>query len=565
MRFRIPADLVLSLGVVEFQKSLHTKDLTIAKRRCLSATNWFRGTMERLRHTGSPSKADLEAAARTFFAELTQELDQPRNFPADGFRQTVDWNIHLSQEAILDIDRRLIANDFDEPIRRLAERILDAVGTSLSEVEPHVVVQVQQLAARAFREQQLYFIHQLTKPAEPFRPSDALFADGLAIPSGAAPSPAPTARQPDLAAAKASIRDAAGMYLRKKGLRGIGPSQIAETRRLLDWLEEALGSDRELNSIRRDELREFRDDLQRVDVSLRGRAGAFRDRLTNVQERQVKSATYLRYWNAAKGFFEWCESEGLIETNPTAGLKIEKRKGEAKRTPEPFSKDELLKLFQTPLFHGYQSVKRLRFPGGCRVREGHWWAAILLMHTGLRAGELGQLLAGDFQFDAEIPHLKVREEDEAGHRVKTTKNAASIRDVPLHDNLLKLGLWEFVAARRKKYPDGRVFREFRLGTKGRLADGMTRFWTDYLKEFGLWKPGRATHVWRHTLIACLRANDVAEEDIAAFVGHTGRTVTAGYGGAYPLGRKAKTVDRLDYGFDVVEVLGGPYDPEAHHP
>jgi len=92
---------------------------------------------------------------------------------------------------------------------------------------------------------------------------------------------------------------------------------------------------------------------------------------------------------------------------------------------------------------------------------------------------------------------------------------------------------------------------------------MTKFWAAYFKKFGLWKEGRATHVARHTFIACLRANDVPEEDIAAVVGHTRQTVTAGYGGAYPLTRKRKILDRLDFGFDVVEALGGHYDKSLH--
>jgi integrase len=165
--------------------------------------------------------------------------------------------------------------------------------------------------------------------------------------------------------------------------------------------------------------------------------------------------------------------------------------------------------------------------------------------------------------DGDLPHLKVRAEDASGQRVKTTKNAASVRDVPLAEPLLQLGLAEFVRDRAKISPTARVFREFRPGTQGRKSDGMTKFWSAYLRKFGLWKEGRATHVWRHTVIACLRANNVPAEDIAAFVGHSQGTVTEGYGGSYPLSRKAKTAEKLEYGFDVVEALGGPFRKQDH--
>jgi integrase len=126
-----------------------------------------------------------------------------------------------------------------------------------------------------------------------------------------------------------------------------------------------------------------------------------------------------------------------------------------------------------------------------------------------------------------------------------------------------LGLRNFVQLRTKIDKGGRVFREFRLGTKGKKSDGLSKFWASYLREFDLWAVGRSTHVFRHTLIGNLRANGVAEEDVASIVGHSRSSVTAGYGGAYPLSRKAVAIAKVDYGFDVVEALGGAFDPKRH--
>jgi integrase len=92
---------------------------------------------------------------------------------------------------------------------------------------------------------------------------------------------------------------------------------------------------------------------------------------------------------------------------------------------------------------------------------------------------------------------------------------------------------------------------------------MTKFWGQYLREFALWKEGRATHVWRHTIIAFLRQNGATDEEIAPIVGHSWSTQTAAYGGAYPMNRKLETVLRLDFGFDVLAALGGKYDPAVH--
>lgn len=309
-------------------------------------------------------------------------------------------------------------------------------------------------------------------------------------------------------------------------------------------------------------LRQFRDDLSRLDASLRGRKVPFVDRLTNVAERQINSATASRYWNYVQSLFAWANAEGLIEANPAEGLKVERRANERRSSPEPFSEAELRKLFATPLYAGHASTRKVDEPGACVVRGGRWWSGVLALFTGLRAGELSQLLPSDFIFDVEVPHLRITDQEQSGGRAKRVKTAAAIRDVPLAPVLLQLGLREFVEAAAKRY-SGRVFREFRLGSGDRTSDGMTKFWGPYLKRFGLWKAGRSTHVFRHTVAHWLRANGVHDEDIGAILGHAGAGITAGYGGAQTLARKAETLTKLSFGFDVLTELGGGYDRKRH--
>jgi integrase len=184
------------------------------------------------------------------------------------------------------------------------------------------------------------------------------------------------------------------------------------------------------------------------------------------------------------------------------------------------------------------------------------------MFTGMRAAEISQLLPSDFVFDHEFPHLKIQRVDGEGKQVKAVKSTSSIRDIPLAPELLILGLRQFVERRRKWKPKDRIFFEFRPGLD-RESDGATKFWGNYLKKVGLWKEGRATHVWRHTLVATLRSNGVAEEDVQVVIGHARQSVTAGYGGAYPLSRKSATIGKLDFGFDVVAALGGAFDSKLH--
>ena len=504
----------------------------------------------------SPTRVDLENAAIEFFRSLEGELNQPRGFHPDNLAAEVDFNLEESRHRIGVLDQQLIGNDFDPSTHKRAEALLEGLALDLNALQPEQRLLVLQLAARAEREQLLKLIHLLSAPIQEYKATDPLFASKMGGSAQLAPHPPAPSDGLSLAKVGAAFR----LHVKAKKL---GASHQNELARALKWFQECVGSERPLTSVTKAELRNFRNDLTRLRADLQGSTLSFKDRLTSSPESQIKSVTAKRYWQSVKAFFAWSTDEGHLTENHAASLKIEAKKGEVKRTPETFSKDELHALFQSPLYAGYLSETRLMQPGDCRTREGHWWAAVLLLYTGLRAGELSQLLPCDFKFDHDVPHLKVCKEDGAGAVVKVVKSSSSIRDVPLHPALLTLGLRQFVERRAKQRPKDRTFRDFHLGVHGRTSDGMTKFWGRYIKQFGLWKPGRATHVWRHTFTACLRANDASDEDIGALLGHSSQSVTGGYGGAFPLARKAKTLDRIDYGFDVVLALGGPYDGQIH--
>ncbi|MEP6785466.1 MAG: DUF6538 domain-containing protein [Sphingomonadales bacterium] len=87
VRFRIPLDLCVSLGVVELRRSLQTADFDEARRRCLKATIWFRATMDKLRANLTASRADLEYAAQVFFAQLTDARLRPLHIPESAVHE----------------------------------------------------------------------------------------------------------------------------------------------------------------------------------------------------------------------------------------------------------------------------------------------------------------------------------------------------------------------------------------------------------------------------------------------------------------------------------------------
>jgi integrase len=200
--------------------------------------------------------------------------------------------------------------------------------------------------------------------------------------------------------------------------------------------------------------------------------------------------------------------------------------------------------------------------GDCLIRNGYWWSAVLMMFTGARAGDIAQLLPSDFRFDEPVKHLIIQPGTLPEGFPKRSKFGPRTHTIPLHPSLLELGIREFVEARAKRHAGKRLLFEIGLGGH-RMSTGMTKFWSRYLHAFDLFRPGRATHVHRHTMTARLRAAGVSNEDSGAVLGHSDGSVTAGYGGDQGLVRKLATLEKLDHGFDVVGALGGPYDPKVH--
>lgn len=565
VRFRLPRDVGERLGLSHLQRSLETKELAQARVRCLAATIWFRETIDRLRLMPTLTRDDLEEAARRHFETLATTIDRPRDIPFDDWDREMDFQLSEARSRIEELEDQLRTNIFGAEVQASANQMLRATGGRLLELTEHLRVVALQLAARAERQQWRLYDHHLSSPALPFHPDDDVFNRR----SSAVPTSLPLqlielsprtsrSREPSPTLAEATEE----YSIRRQNLQ-LGASSIDEANRALGWLREQVGEDRPLSSITTDDIRTFRDNLSRLDVRFRGRDVTFAQRLTDIPDHQVKSVTAKKYWTSTQGFFQWAVDERKLLENPAAGIKLAQKRGERRSSPKPFDRSEIEAFFSTPLYTGHAGPKRLLDAGPHMTRGGKWWAGVLPFFTGLRAGELAQLLPEDFVFDHDIPHLKIREEDEAGRRVKTAKSRSSIRDVPIAPLLLALGLEEFVKSRSKIGQGKRIFYEFRLGSGGRKSEGMTRFWGDYLKAYNIWKPGRATHVARHTVASFLRASGVSDEEIGAVFGHAGRTVTSSYGEGMPLSRKAMIVDRLDYGLDFASLLGGPYDAHIH--
>lgn len=560
VRIRIPVHLRPALGSSDFRRSLATKDYATGKQRCNAAEAWFQEIVRRMESMGTLDRSKLEEAANAYFAQLMREVDRPRDLPADEFDSALGLQIELTQAEVERRTDQLTAHAYNEGDREVARAMLKPMSVNFDDLGAEGQLAVLSHMVRAKRQQMIYMLHSLQTPASRFTPDDELFVrhhSSTMVSQAMAPVvPRSMVIRPDLTLE--SLSTAYSAYLVRTERQG---STRDETARVLRWLQEEIDPATPVSQITHDQMRDFRDCLLILGTGAQGRKLPFRQRLAMPGQDQLKFVTRQRYWRFTTKFFGWFHAEYRIP-DPTSDLPFEGGRNELRQSPEPFSVEELKRFLRTPLFTGYQSHKRMLANGDCHGRNGYWWSAALMMFSGARAGDIAQLLPSDFQLDGVVPHFVIQPGKLPEGFSKRSKFGPRTHRIPLHPALLELGIREFVLGRAKKHSGKRLLFEIILG-EHRMSTGMTKFWSRYMHEFDLFLPGRATHVHRHTMAARLRAAGASNEDIGALLGHSNRSVTAGYGGDQGLERKLATLEKLDHGFDVIGELGGPYDPKVH--
>ena len=153
------------------------------------------------------------------------------------------------------------------------------------------------------------------------------------------------------------------------------------------------------------------------------------------------------------------------------------------------------------------------------------WGPWVMCFTGARVGEISQATQSDIVTIHGVPALRIHDEGEGA----SVKNAASVRTIPIHSELVAEWFLKYVAALplgSTLWPDVSVSKSF-----GTRAPEASRVMTRWLRGLGVtdWLIS-PSHSWRHYVIDSARAVVMPEEVRNAITGHTGQTnESAGYG------------------------------------
>jgi integrase len=225
-----------------------------------------------------------------------------------------------------------------------------------------------------------------------------------------------------------------------------------------------------------------------------------------------------------RAFWNWAEAQhDDVPINPFGRMNL-RVKSKARDERLPFSTSQLQKIFDAPLFAGCKSSKSWLVAGDhVPADQGIYWVPLIGLFTGARAGEIIQLLVDDVKEECGTLYLNVNDDGED----QNVKTDSSIRTIPVHPVLKKLGFEAFVAAQRKK--GSRLFPDFPKAADGYYSTAYSPRFNRFLKDIGVKTDKHTFHSFRHSFEDACTNSRIPLEFTNALQGHSAGGMAARYG------------------------------------
>jgi integrase len=386
-----------------------------------------------------------------------------------------------------------------------------------------------------------------------YEPKDRLLLAALeepaAIPRAASKpeavsSPVPVPAGPPFSEEAEAFRQA---QLRRK----VWEQQTAlQARKTFELFAEHFG-DRPLAHFTRRDAARFKELLEDLPANY-GKAPQYRsltadqivERSRSLDVRRLSPRTVQRHFAALASLWASVIEHGRADANIFADWKFAASK-RARDQRQMWEKDELQALFSSPVWAGCQSPHRRSKPGTLILRDEKFWLPLIAVFSGMRQEEICQLRLADLrQVDGTwIFDLNIR----SGQQLK---NANAIRQVPVHDELLCLGLLAYAEEQRKA---GKTLLFPNLqpgGADDRLGHNYSKWFSRYRRETDLFVPGRDFHSFRHSATTFMSRAGVQHTVIDAVTGHATAGETARYDKGLTISNLKAAIDTIDIGVDL---------------
>ncbi|MBC2834488.1 site-specific integrase [Paragemmobacter straminiformis] len=557
-RIDVPTDLVAALGKETLKRSLKTKDTREAKSKLPSIIAEWQDLFIATRSKLAVSPSDREHAVWDHYtselrADESERVNRPSETEIKAAIDRIQARVEKGEitstdpltllEATLDVQVMKNAKTFSETVRR----------AKLSELKRHLASNITVLVADAVDDYLTKNKFKIARSTPEWVSLARLFMraeiDALertmerdvgnyeGVPKD------PLIKQPSQergsphgsAAPGETIAEALEAF-RKENPRNVSKSRIDEACRDIGIFIQTVGLRFPIANVTKKHVRDWKALLMKYPVratevvDLRGLTIAEAVAANEKLKRPVLSdRTVNRYLSSLSAFCSWAAVNGYITTNPCQGMALPK---ERRSKTLPFTSDQMNILFRSPLFTGAQSGDKwslIARPGNVMIRDHRFWVPLIMLFTGARPGEIGQLALSDVREEHGHWIMHITTEGDDHEQGKTVKTEGSMRVVPLHPELIKLGLLTY-HKERKAAGDRQLFPGATRNERGQMMSDLSREFGKYLKRIGL-KDGRGLSLYsfRHGAADALRRAGHLDEQFGFLLGHTKASMTQRYG------------------------------------
>jgi integrase len=225
--------------------------------------------------------------------------------------------------------------------------------------------------------------------------------------------------------------------------------------------------------------------------------------------------------------------------------------------------DEVLRLlFSSPVWAGRDPDADI-YEGTYRPRDAKFWLPLIALFSGMRLSEIAQLRLADIRTEQGVAFFAVLNTAET-----SVKTPSSERFVPIHRELIRLGLMDRVAeltqrGERRLFPEivaratqgddygasfSRWFSRYRYGLAERTDAAGKRFQP-------LGRKGYDFHALRHTFITRAReTRAMTDAQLDRITGHKGQAMRDTYTGDLSLAGLADAVNAVRFDLDLSHLL-----------
>lgn len=238
----------------------------------------------------------------------------------------------------------------------------------------------------------------------------------------------------------------------------------------------------------------------------------FRDRLqTWAIENHKTARTADNVMVSIRTLANVARDKGWISGNPFERLAV-KIGGKESEGREPWTHAELKILFDDPIWIEGRLPTESKAGGAAA-----YWIPLIACYTGARVSEIAQLWTSDLGVASGQEVIEFRSDAERAQKLKTK---SSWRAVPMHSELIRLGLPEYV----RSLPEGHLFPLLPRSGQNGAGGQFSKWFGDFKHQKGFKTLSKSMHSFRHLVASELRLSGAQEAQADAVIGHAGEGV-----------------------------------------